>query len=154
MHKIHSHSFPFLYGQFPFLPISKFMSYSYSHWIPIGLLPFSSHFQTRTTKQYRPILYAISRQLRYRKTVPQKTGHQSLKNSTSNNTIHSALTIRQKFPQSSFKMLCQLWWNSATETNPREFFSLANRGHFHSRLRSIPHFPISLFVIHQYGSII
>ena len=49
---------------------------------------------------------------------------------------------------------CQLWWNSATGTNLREFFSLANRGHFHSRLRSIPHFPISLFVIHQYGSII
>jgi len=90
---VSSHSFP--------LPFPSLCPIPIPIGFPLGYFHFSSDSQTRTAKQYRPIvgldLNAISRQLSCKQTVSHKTGHQSLKNENSKNTIHSALTIRQKF---------------------------------------------------------
>jgi len=56
------------------------------------------------------------------KKIPLKTGHLSLKNKNSKNTIHNALQIRHKYFYSYPSKCCrQLWWNSA---NPWEFFPI------------------------------
>jgi len=50
------------------------------------------------------------------KTVPQKTGHQSVK--TKNSKKHNLQYFEYQtkiFLQSSFKMFSQLWWNGLTE---------------------------------------
>ena len=91
--KSHSDSLPFTCSQFPFLSIPKVKSCSHqyprdSHWVfPIPILFPNMH--SKTIKCSRN---ANSRQSSNRKTVPQKTGYQSLKKSKNN--IHSGLKIR------------------------------------------------------------
>jgi len=69
---------------FPFRPIPVFKSHSLSPRHFHCVIPIPTHAQEN----------ADSRAI---KTVPQKTGHQSLNNKNSKNTIHNTLKIRQKF---------------------------------------------------------
>jgi len=92
---LNSHSFPF-----PTLSLIPFPT----------VFPFLSHYQTRTAKQWS--VNADSRQSSDRKAVTQKTGHQSLKNNCKTPFAQYCENQKKIFMQLSFKMLCQLWWNS------------------------------------------
>jgi len=126
---LHSHSLPFLCSQFPLLPIHKFKPYfpfprDYHRVIPIPI-PFPNmHSKTIS-------VHTNSRQSSNRKTVPQNTGHQSLKCKNYNNTIHNILKIRQKYFYSHPSKCCELWQNKAMVHKSVEcFFSNGNRGSF------------------------
>jgi len=73
---LHSHSVLFPYSSLTPFP----------HGISIALFPFPHTRRKMQTVDSRAI-----------KTVPRKTGHQSLNNKNSKNTIHNTLKIRQKF---------------------------------------------------------
>ena len=103
----------------PFLPISIPKSTSYSHSRPIPKLTHSKALQCKCKQS------TVERQ----KTVPHNTGHQSLKNNNSKNTIHNIWKRDKHICSHPSKYYTQLRRNRATVHEIRRIFPHGNRGH-------------------------
>ena len=117
---LHSHSLPFLCSQFPLLPIHKFKPYFPFPWDYHRVIPIPIPFPNMHSKTIS--VHTNSRQSSNRKTVPQNTGHQSLKCKNYNSTIHNILKIRQKYFYSHPSKCCELWQNKAMVHKSVEIF--------------------------------
>jgi len=116
---MHSHSFPFPFSSLSLIFNPMIFPFGYSHSRPIP--------KTRTEQES---VNASSRRSSNRKTVRQKTGHQSSKNN-----IHNTLKIRQNI---STDILQNVVYIMVERQNGKQilgnFFPHWIRGHSHSHL--------------------